>query len=227
MSQITRHSSLMKRHAALLKCTGVACVLSLLAWSAQATGLEALEAFLRDAKTGRADFTQTVTAPAKEGQTARAKTSSGTFEFQRPGRFRFAYAKPFAQVIVADGKTLWLHDVDLNQVTVRQQAQALGSTPAAILASASSIQALQSDFTLAAAPDAEGLQWATATPKAKDGQVQSVKVGFRGKELAALDILDSFGQRSRLTFSKVELNPSLPASTFDFKTPTGADVLRQ
>lgn len=213
--------------ASLLRQAGAALAFGVLSWSAHAAGLDALEEFLRNAKTGRAEFTQVVTAPAREGQTARAKTSSGTFEFQRPGRFRFAYAKPFAQVIVADGKTLWLYDVDLNQVTVRQQAQALGSTPAAILASASSIQALQADFTLAAAPDAEGLQWVTASPKVKDGQVQSVKVGFRGKELAALDILDSFGQRSRLTFSKVELNPQLPAGAFDFKTPAGADVLRQ
>jgi outer membrane lipoprotein carrier protein len=217
----------MKTAAGYLSFFTVALALGVASSPARANGLDALEEFLRSAKTGRAEFTQVVTAPVKDGQTARTKTSSGTFEFQRPGRFRFAYSKPFAQVIVADGKTLWLHDVDLNQVTVRQQAQALGATPAAILASASSIQALQADFTLAAAPDAEGLQWAAATPKAKDGQVQSVKVGFRGKELAALDILDSFGQRSRLTFSKVELNPQLPAGAFDFKTPTGADVLRQ
>ncbi|MGA0571889.1 outer membrane lipoprotein chaperone LolA [Variovorax sp. VNK109] len=217
----------MKTAAGYLSFFTVALALGVASSPARANGLDVLEEFLRSAKTGRAEFTQVVTAPVKDGQTARTKTSSGTFEFQRPGRFRFAYSKPFAQVIVADGKTLWLHDVDLNQVTVRQQAQALGATPAAILASASSIQALQADFTLTAAPDAEGLQWATATPKAKDGQVQSVKVGFRGKELAALDILDSFGQRSRLTFSKVELNPQLPAGAFDFKTPTGADVLRQ
>lgn len=216
-----------KLRSAFFARLGATLVLGVLSWSAHAAGMEALEEFLRGAKTGRADFTQTVTAPAREGQVARAKTSSGTFEFQRPGRFRFTYAKPFQQVIVADGKTLWLHDVDLNQVTVRPQGQALGATPASILASATSLQALQTDFTVAAAPDADGLQWVSAAPKSKDGQVQSVKVGFRGNELAALDILDSFGQRSRLAFTRVEINPQLPAGTFDFKTPAGADVLRQ
>jgi outer membrane lipoprotein carrier protein len=200
---------------------------SLLAASVSwAGGMESLEAFMRNAKTGRSDFTQTVTAPPKEGQAARTKTSTGTFEFQRPGRFRFVYRKPFEQTLVADGQTLWLYDVDLNQVTSRKQAQALGSTPAAILASATDLKGLQADFNLQDVPDAQGLQWVLATPKSKDGQVQSVKVGFRGNELAALDILDSFGQRSQLVFSKLEINTALPASTFDFKPPAGADVIR-
>jgi outer membrane lipoprotein carrier protein len=193
---------------------------------AQADGLQSLDAFLKGAKSGRADFTQTVTAPSKNGEAPRVKTSSGTFAFARPGKFRFDYKKPFPQVIVADGKTLWLHDIDLNQVTQRPQAQALGTTPAAILASAGDINGLKSDFDLAAAPDADGLQWATATPKAKDGQLRSVKVGFKGNDLAVLDIVDSFGQQSRLAFTKFESNVSLPAGTFDFKPPAGADVVK-
>ena len=87
-----------------------------------ADGLQSLENFMRTAKAGQAQFTQTVTAPAKEGQTARTKTSSGQFEFQRPGQFKFVYTKPFEQTIVADGKAVWLYDVDLNQVTQRKQA---------------------------------------------------------------------------------------------------------
>lgn len=194
---------------------------------AHADGLSSLENFLRSAKTGRADFTQSVTSPAREGQAPKVKNSSGTFEFARPGRFRFVYKKPFEQTIVADGKTLWLHDVDLNQVTARPQAQALGSTPAAILASANDLRALQSDFTLKAEPDADGLQWVSATPKARDGQLQSVRVGFRGADLAVLDIVDGFGQRSRLAFGRFEVNPALAAGAFDFKPPAGADVIRQ
>lgn len=197
------------------------------AQSAWADGLTSLEAFMKGAQAGRADFTQTVTSPPKDGQAARTKTSSGTFEFQRPGRFRFAYAKPFAQTIVADGKTLWLYDADLNQVTQRAQSQALGTTPAALLASAPDLQALRKDFTLESAPDQDGLQWVLATPKTKDGQLKSVRVGFQGEQLAALDILDSFGQRSLIRFSNVQSSASLPASTFEFKPPQGADVVRQ
>lgn len=195
--------------------------------NAWAGGLESLEAFVKTVKSGRADFTQTVTAPAREGQPGRVKTSTGTFEFQRPGKFKFDYQKPFAQTIVADGKTLWLYDADLNQVTQRAQAQALGSTPAALIAAAPDLRALQADFALEAAAERDGLQWVKATPKNKDGQLQSVQVGFQGDALAALEILDSFGQRSVLKFSKVEVNPSLPASVFDFKAPAGADVVKQ
>ena len=205
----------------LIAAAGAAC----------ADGLESLENFVKTVKSGRADFTQVVTSPPKDGQVARSKTSSGTFEFQRPSRFKFIYTKPFAQSIVADGQTLWLYDVDLNQVTARKQSQVLGSTPAALIASAPDLRALQVDFTLQTAPDRDGLQWVTATPKAKDGQLQTVKVGFKvvdkSTELAALEIQDSFGQRSVMTFAKVEVNPSLTADAFQFKPPAGADVVRQ
>lgn len=192
-----------------------------------AGGLESLETFVKTAKTGRADFTQVVTAPAKEGQAPRVKTSTGTFEFSRPGRFKFVYKKPFEQSIVADGQTLWLFDVDLNQVTARKQSQVLGSTPAALIAAAPDLKALQLDFTLADAPDKDGLQWVVATPKARDGQLQTIRVGFKSANLNALEILDNFGQRSLLTFAQFEMNPALNATAFQFKPPPGADVIRQ
>ena len=193
----------------------------------RAGGLESLENFLRMTKSGRAEFTQLVTAPPKDGVPARAKASGGSFEFSRPNRFRFIYRKPFEQTIVADGQTLWLYDVDLNQVTARKQAQALGATPAALIASAADLRALQNDFVLADAPDRDGLQWVLATPKARDGQLQSVRVGFRGAELAVLEMLDSFGQRSVLTFSSFQSNVAIEAASFQFKPPAGADVIRQ
>ena len=199
--------------------------------AASADGLQSLEVFVKNVNSGRADFSQVVTAPAREGQTARSKSSTGTFEFSRPNKFKFVYKKPFEQTIVADAQTLWLYDVDLNQVTSRPQAGALGSTPAALIAAAPDLRALQADFTLANAPDKDGLQWVVATPKAKDGQLQSVRIGFKAGEtpagLGALEILDSFGQRSVLTFSRVEVNPSLPADAFRFTPPKGAAVLKQ
>ena len=194
---------------------------------ANADGLESLEHFVRNVKSGRAEFTQVVTALPKEGQASKPRSSSGTFEFQRPNRFKFSYKKPFEQLIVADGKTLWLLDVDLNQVTSRKQDQVLGSTPAALIAAAPDLKALQAEFVLKGLPDADGLQWVEATPKAKDGQLQSIRVGFKGTDLAALDIQDSFGQRSVLTFSAVQTNVILSATAFQFKAPSGADVLKQ
>ena len=204
-----------------------ALVLGLAAFAAQAGGLEALENFVKSAKTGRADFTQVVTAPAREGQAARSKTSSGSFEFSRPNRFRFEYRKPFQQTIVADGETLWLYDADLNQVTARQQDQVLGSTPAALIAAAPDLSSLRRDFNLEAAPDRDGLKWVQATPRLRDGQLNQVRIGFRGDDLAVLEILDGFGQRSVMTFNQLQLNVPVPAASFQFKPPQGADVVRQ
>ncbi|HEU4650322.1 MAG TPA: outer membrane lipoprotein chaperone LolA [Croceibacterium sp.] len=186
---------------------------------AHADAVDALKEFVREVKTGSAQFSQTVTSP--DG--AKKKSSSGSFEFSRPNRFRFAYAKPFEQLIVADGQKVWIYDADLNQVSARKLSNALGATPAALLAGA----ALDKDFDLTAQPSAGGLDWVLATPKAKDGAFQSVRVGFRGKELAAVEIVDSFSQRSLLQFSKFVANLALPADTFRFTVPAGADVIEQ
>ena len=186
---------------------------------AQADALDALKAFIRDAKTGQANFTQTVTAP--DG--LKKKTSSGSFEFARPNRFRFTYAKPFEQVIVADGQKVWIYDSDLNQASSRKLSQALGATPAALLAGGS----LEKDFDLKPAPDKAGLAWVEAVPRAKDGALQSVRIGFRGSELAAIEILDSFGQTSLLQFSQMTTNLPLAPERFRFVVPPGADVIEQ
>ena len=205
-----------------------------------AAGLNSLESFLKSTQTGKAEFSQVVTSPAKteaktdgaEKSVAKVKSSTGTFEFSRPNKFKFLYKKPFEQTIVADGITLWLHDVDLNQVTARKQSQALGSTPAALIATAASLKALEAEFNLQDAPDANGLQWVIATPKAKEGQIQSIKVGLKtaadkGISLSVLEILDSFGQRSVITFANVERNLAFGADNFNFKPPVGADVIKQ
>jgi outer membrane lipoprotein carrier protein len=190
------------------------------AFAAHADAVDTLREFVRDVNTGRANFTQTVTSP--DG--AKKKTSSGSFEFSRPNRFRFAYAKPFVQLIVADGQKVWIHDADLNQVSSRKIDQALGSTPAALLTGGS----LDKDFDLSALPAKDGLEWAQAVPKAREGAVfQSLRVGFKGKELAAVEIVDSFGQRSRLEFSQMTPNVALPADMFKFNVPKGADVIEQ
>ncbi len=193
----------------------------------RADGLEALESFLRTVRSGRADFAQSVTTPGRDGQAPRVRQSSGRFEFQRPDRFRFAYQKPFVQTLVADGRTLWLHDPDLNQVTARPQAQALASTPVALIAAAPDLVALRQAFELASQPDRDGLQWVLATPRARDGALREVRVGLRGAELAALEIVDGLGQRSQIRFTQVQTNVTLPADTFQFKPPAGADVIRQ
>ena len=212
------------------------CVLAALAsaapWPAlaQADGLALLGQFLQTTRGGRAQFTQQVSLPAKAGQSARQRQSSGTLEFQRPGRFRFVYKKPFEQTLVADGQTLWLYDPDLQQVTARAQARVLGSTPLALIIAATDLVGLQKEFALQAQAARDGLQWVRATPRQTEGQVQQVLVGLRsgerGPELAVLDVLDALGQRSLLQFSGFEANPSFKADAFAFHPPAGVDVIR-
>ena len=190
-----------------------------LAFAAAAAPVDTLREFVRDVKSGQARFTQTVTSP--DG--AKQKNSSGSFEFARPNRFRFAYAKPFEQTIVADGEKVWIYDKDLNQASSRRIGQALGATPAALLAGGS----LEIDFDLAAMPAKDGLDWVKATPKAKDGAFQSVLIGFRGNDLAAVEIVDSFGQRSLLQFAQLAANVAIAPERFVFTVPPGADVIDQ
>jgi outer membrane lipoprotein carrier protein len=202
----------------LIRLTMVAAF-TLLSAAANADSTDTLREFVRDAKTGRADFTQTVTSP--DG--ARKKVSSGSFEFSRPNRFRFSYLKPFSQDIVADGQKVWIYDADLNQASSRKVTAAIGATPAALLAGGS----LERDFDLKAQADRDGLSWVQALPKTPDGPFKSMQIGFKDKTLAAVEILDSFGQRSVLQFAQMETNVPLAPSRFVFKLPAGADLIEQ
>jgi outer membrane lipoprotein carrier protein len=207
----------------------LAALMLMAAWlpMAHADGVATLRAFVKDVNSGRGNFTQLVTSP--DGK--KTRKSSGSLEFQRPNRFRFAYATPTEQLIVGDGQKVWLWDSDLNQVTVRPMSNALGATPAALLSGGS----LDKDFTLkdvpAAAQAASGadsnMEWVEAIPRSKDGQFRSVRVGFKAGVLAALVIEDGFGQRSRLDFAQFESRVTLPATRFQFTPPAGADVLNQ
>lgn len=187
--------------------------------AAHADALQSLREFSTDVRSARAAFTQTVTSP--DGK--RTKTSAGEFEFARPDRFRFAYTRPFEQLIVGDGQKVWIFDPDLNQASSRRMSHAVGATPAALLAGAS----LEKDFDLSALPDRDGLSWVQALPKSKEGTFQSISIGFRGSQLAAIDLVDNFGQRSSLRFDAVEVNASVDPARFHFVPPPGAEVLEQ
>jgi outer membrane lipoprotein carrier protein len=197
----------------------VALAFGLAGFAAQADSVDTLRQFIREVKTGRAQFTQTVTSP--DG--VKKKTSSGSFEFARPNRFRFVYNKPFDQVIVADGQKVWIYDADLNQASSRKFSAAIGSTPAALLAGGS----LDKDFHLAAQPAKDGLAWVQATPKANEGTFKTLRVGFRGQELAAVEVVDAFDQHSLLQFSQFTAGVSFGPDEFAYKPPAGADVIEQ
>ena len=199
--------------------TLLAASLFVVSFAAQAEAVDTLKEFVRDVKSGRATFTQTVTAP--DG--AKKRSSSGSFEFLRPNRFRFVYAKPLEQTIVSDGQKVWIYDADLNQVSIRKFSAVLGATPAALLAGGS----LDKDFDVSNQPNEGGMEWVLALPKVKDGAFQSVRIGFKAKTLAVVEITDSFGQRSTLQFNQMQSNAAIAADAFKFTPPAGADVIEQ
>lgn len=185
----------------------------------RADAVDSLRAFLRETQSGKGSFTQTVTAP--DG--VRKKQSSGSFEFLRPNRFRFSYVKPFEQLIVADGSKVWIYDPDLKQASSRKLDAAIDSTPAALLAGGN----IEKEFNLQAEPARDGLEWVLALPRVKDGTVRELRVGFRGKEPAVIEILDNFGQRSVLQFSGWQSGAAVARESFSFKPPAGVDVVEQ
>jgi outer membrane lipoprotein carrier protein len=188
------------------------------ACASEGATLDRLRAFVKDTQTARAQFTQTV-AP-KDGKVS--QTASGEFLLERPGKFRWTVEKPYKQLLVGDGQRVWIYDEDLNQVIVRKIGEALGSTPAALLAGS---QDVEKAFTWKDLPASDGLEWLSATPISKETTFAEIRLGFDAKGLAALELLDAFGQKSVVRFTSFERNPKLPASSFTFTPPKGADVI--
>ena len=183
-----------------------------------ASGLDDFLAFNSQTKTASGRFEQKV---FDRGGKA-IETASGTFTFARPGKFRWTYEKPHKQLLVGDGQKLWIHDPDLNQVTVKSMQGAISSTPAALLAGREDITTL---FTLRDAGTADGLSWVEASPKAQDTGFERVRLGLQGKSLAAMELFDQLGGHTMLRFSDFKANAPVSPDTFKFTPPKGADVI--
>lgn len=192
--------------------------LLVLAGGAEASGLAQLKAFVDGARSGRATFRQSVLAKG-----ARApQESAGTFTFQRPGRFRWSYEKPYAQLIVGDGAKLWIYDKDLNQVIVRQQDATLGASPAALLAGDN---ALERNFDLTDAGKGDGVEWVDAKPRSQETGIERVRIGFRDNLPRTMELYDTLGNVTTLAFDGFERNVAVDPAQFAFVPPKGADVV--
>ena len=202
----------------MIRPTLLATLCLLAAQPASAGAIDKLHHFLESTQTVRADFAQSVAA--RNGR--KPQLSSGVMMFARPGKFRWEIEKPYAQLLVGDGERVWIHDPDLRQVTVRKVGNALGGTPAALLAGESTIE---KNFALREAGDKDGLEWVEATPRSPDSGFEKVSLGFAGSDLRAMELLDSLGQTTSLRFSHLERNPRLAPSLFRFTPPANADVI--
>ena len=193
-------------------------VSSMVAFAANAATIDRLRTFVKDTQTARAQFTQTVADKSGRG----TQSANGEFLLERPGRFRWTVDKPYKQLIVGDGKKVWIFDQDLNQVIVRNIGEALGATPAALLAGNEDVERA---FTWKDLPAADGVEWLSATPISKETTFAEIRLGFDAKGLVALELLDAFGQKSTVRFSGFERNPKLAPASFTFTPPKGADVI--
>jgi outer membrane lipoprotein carrier protein len=181
--------------------------------------LARVESWLKSVRTLSADFVQVVRS--REGQiTSRAV---GRLSLSRPDRFRWDYREPYVQVIVADGRRLWLYEADLEQVTVRPLESGLGSTPAMLLSGAGSVG---ESFTGGPVERDGEWTWCRLTPKQRGSDFESVSLGFNGRgTLVAMQLVDKLGQSTELDFSDLALNTKLDPDLFRFTPPRGADVI--
>lgn len=188
--------------------TGVAC----------AGAIERLDQFMSRTQSARGEFEQRI----YDRNRRLVQQSSGTLAFQRPGKFRWSYAKPYPQLIVGDGERIWIYDEDLKQVTVRKLDAALGATPAALLAGDN--DAMKA-FVLREEGSEAGLEWLSATPRNKETNFERIRMGFSAAGLEHMELTDAFGQTTDLRFIALDRTPGLDPGLFRFAPPPGADVI--
>lgn len=202
-------------------CRAVSAALCVAAAPAFASGTEQLARFLSGVQSASGSFAQS-TVSRRAGQPE--KSFSGSFMFKRPGKFVWIYEKPYPQSVYCNGKTVSVWDPDLKQVTVKRMASAMPSSPASILFGSNDFR---KDFHVKDLPDADGIEWLEAAPKAKETAFTSIKLGFRDGMPVAMELKDNFGQTMHFAFSDLKKNPSIAASKFEFVPPKGAEVLAQ
>jgi outer membrane lipoprotein carrier protein len=214
------HPQVVFRSAALCRSLAALVLAALPASASLAEGSgQVLTDYLKGLDTLSADFEQ-VSFNAE--RTAMAE-SRGVFYLKRPGKFRWEYRKPGEQIILADGKRVYVYDVELEQVSHQDQAKALAGTPAMLLADSAPIDR---EFSVKDLPSRDGLTWLELTPKAQDSEVQTIQIGFEGKELRSLIMEDAFGQVTRLLFSGAKRNPSLKDDLFKLQPTKATDILQ-
>jgi len=183
-----------------------------------AGGVESLKQFYHHTDAMKASFVQEVT----DSQGEVIQEVEGTMQLQRPNKFRWDYNKPYEQQIISDGQEVFLYDTDLEQVTVRQLSQTLGTSPASLLAGGAEVE---QSFALKNIEGEDGLDWVEALPKGEDSGYERILLGFKGGDLRKMQLFDSFKNTTSIAFSAVERNPQLEVADFLFKAPEGVDVI--
>lgn len=184
-----------------------------------AGGRQKLNEFFANVDTMQAAFTQQV---VDDKGTVR-NSSSGNVYLSRPGKFRWEYAAPEKHEIVADGKNVWVYDVDLDQVTVKTMQQALSAAPVGLLTQKQNVEKQFSVQEMEA--EGSNLEWFRLTPHKKDSDFTSMDLGVDNNGIAEMILNDKFGQMTYIKFQGMRTNININPAEFKFTPPAGADVI--
>lgn len=199
---------------------GVALALPLVAQAKTGDAAVRLANLLEPVKSYSADFEQQILDDS--GQ--RLQKVEGHMWLSRPGKFHWEVDAPYQQVVVSDGNKVYLYDPDLKQVSIRPLDKRVTHTPALLLSG--STEALTENYAVTSRQKS-GIQTFTLTPKSPDTLFESLELTFEDGRLEGLQMADSTGQRTAISFENIELNGDIAASRFDFEIPEGADVIRE
>lgn len=194
-------------------------LVSQIVWSAPTATVQ-LEQFVAHITSATGNFTQTVKG---NNNLQQSNQQSGQFAFERPGKFVWDIKQPYEQLVISDGKQIYQYDPDLEQVTQRSSGSAISNSPAALLFGAGS---LADTFNLKDLATKGKTQWLRATPIQKDAGFVHVDIGFVNDLPVQLNLLDSFGQITEITFTDFKINPILADSKFKFIVPDGVDLVK-
>lgn len=186
--------------------------------SSRDSAVAQMQHFLSDVHSLKADFTQVVMDPGLR----KVKQSRGTLLIKRPNRFRWDYASPNKEIIVADGERVWMYDVELQQVTVKSLSGTLAASPAVLLSGSNDVSR---NFRIQDLGSKDGMAWVGLTPKVKDTDFEDVRLGFVRGTVAVMELKDTLGNITRITFNHVVRNPTISDDKFRFTPPPGADVI--
>lgn len=197
---------------------GTALSIMVTAEAPASPGSDALHWFFNETKTFKARFGQVVL----DESLTEISDGHGTVWVQRPGLFRWDYEPPEAQQIIGDGDNVWIYDIELEQITVQNQDQALGGSPAILLSGSGDIE----DAHVIEDIGTQGrFDWINLIPRDQESEFREVRIGFEDNRLRLLELLDNLGQRTRISFVDLKENTPIPPTTFDFIPPEGVDII--
>ena len=179
------------------------------------TAAQELHQLLKPIDSLSADFTQQI----KDHNNHKLQLLNGNLSLKKPNQLRWNVLAPMPQLVVSDGKLVWLYDPDLEQVVIQSFSDDFMANPISILLG--DLDQLNRDFTVSLISDDRF----SLKPKQKNSLFVAIQLRFVDSVLSHIEYQDNFGQNTQLTLSQVKLNPQLAKNTFVFDIPQAVDII--